>query len=53
LIHAPLLCIAATMTLVVEHLGAFFLLPAGVGPAWGVRHEEENVRHLEHHALVH
>ncbi len=50
MIHAPLLCNAATMTLVVEQLGAFFLLLCGVGLASGVRHEEEVVRHLEHHA---
>ena len=30
-------------------LGAFFLLVAGIALAWGVRHEEEVVRHLEHH----
>lgn len=50
LIHAPLLCISATMFLTFEHLGAFFLLLAGAALAWGVRHEEEVVRHLEHHA---
>ncbi len=53
MIHAPLLCNAATMTLVVEQLGAFFLLLCGVGLASGVRHEEEVVRHLEHHAPAH
>ncbi|HWE25305.1 MAG TPA: DUF4386 family protein [Myxococcales bacterium] len=51
LIHAPLLCIAATTTLAFEHLGAFFLLLAGIALSWGVRHEEEVVRHLEHHTL--
>ena len=50
LIHAPLLCITATTTLAVEYLGAFFLLLAGIALSWGVRHEEEVVRHLEHHA---
>ncbi len=50
LIHAPLLCITATTTLAFEHLGAFFLLLAGVALSWGVRHEEEVIRHLEHHA---
>jgi hypothetical protein len=50
LIHAPLLCITATMYLTFEHLGAFFLLLAGGALAWGVRREEEVVRHLEHHA---
>ena len=49
LIHAPLLCITATRTLTFEYLGAFFLLVAGIALAWGVRHEEEVVRHLEHH----
>jgi len=53
MIHAPLLCIAATMTQAVEQLGAFFLLLCGAGLAAGVRHEEEVVRHLEHHALPH
>src|SRR2546427_732208 len=52
LIHAPLLCITATTTLAVEYLGAFFLLLAGIALSWGVRHEEEVVRHLEHHAPV-
>ena len=52
LIHAPLLSIAATMFFTFEHLGAFFLLLAGGALAWGVRHEEEMVRHLEHHAPV-
>ena len=52
LIHAPLLCIAATTTLTFEHLGAFFLLLAGGALAWGVRHEEEVIRHLEHHSPV-
>jgi hypothetical protein len=52
LIHAPLLCIAATMILSIEQLGAFFLLLAGAALAWGVRHEEEVVRHLEHHAPI-
>ena len=50
LIHAPLLCITATTTLSFEYVGAFFLLTAGAALAWGVRHEEEVVRHLEHHA---
>lgn len=50
LIHAPLLCISATMYLTFEHLGAVFLLLAGGALAWGVRHEEEVVRHMEHHA---
>ncbi len=49
LIHAPLLCITATKTLTFEYLGAFFLLVAGIALAQGVRHEEEVVRHLEHH----
>jgi hypothetical protein len=52
LIHAPLLCITATTNLTFEHLGAFFLLLAGGALAWGVRHEEEVIRHLEHHAPV-
>lgn len=52
LIHAPLLCIAATMTLSFEHIGAFFLLLSGGALAWGVRHEEEVVRHSEHHAPI-
>ena len=50
LIHAPLLCITATTTLAFEHLGAFFLLLAGIALSWGIRHEEEVIRHLEHHA---
>jgi hypothetical protein len=50
LIHAPLLCITATTSLAFEYLGAFFLLLAGIALSWGVRHEEEVVRHLEHHA---
>ena len=50
LLHAPLLSIGATLTLTLEHMGAFFLLLAGTALAWGVRREEEVVRHLEHHA---
>lgn len=49
LIHAPLICMTATKTLTFEYLGAFFLLIAGIALAKGVRHEEEVVRHLEHH----
>jgi hypothetical protein len=50
LLHAPLLTIGATLTLTLEHMGAFFLLLAGTALAWGVRREEEIVRHREHHA---
>jgi hypothetical protein len=50
LIHAPLLCITATTTLAFEYLGAFFLLVAGIALSWGVRHEEEVIRHPLHHS---
>jgi hypothetical protein len=49
LLHAPPLAIAATMLFSFEYVGAFFLLIAGIAIAYGVRHEEEVVRHLEHH----